>query len=179
MKSGAAGYRCPRLPPFAELQHLSDRIYNGPRCETGVLFGTAKRRMTPALEVTAIDTLHNSMAYRQFDAVRTLGAYGSARALPALWDAFDQWHRRWRHSDRKWPELPDNYQTWDEALGDAFAVALVQSVAWHLDQDGARRGRALCLTSYCDYLTEKAVREVTQFDTGHLVRDGVEHHLVF
>jgi hypothetical protein len=54
--------------------------------------------------------------------------------------------------------------TWDEALGDEFVNALAVSVAWHLDEDDARRARALCLTSFCDAVTGTVEQQITEMD---------------
>jgi hypothetical protein len=80
-------------PEFArtEAGRVSEMISNGVDCDTGVLFAAAKRRMTPSLEIAAINALQDPMAYLQADAVRALGAYGSAKAQQPLWNAFDRW----------------------------------------------------------------------------------------
>jgi len=147
-------------PEFAKIEagRVSEQIYDGPTCESGVLFAAAERRMTLALEIAAIDALDHPIVWLQVDAVRTLGAFGSANAQQPLWDAFEQWHRRWRDFGRKWPRLPGNEITWDEALGNSFAEAMARGRAWHLDQQSLARLRALCLTWGCDFAT-KAVEQ--------------------
>src|SRR5690349_21299989 len=74
------------------------------------------------------------------------------------------WNVRWRDSGRNWPKVPDHRRTWDEALGDEFADAIVSSTAWHLDQKSVRQVKALCLTAGCDTVTENAEREVAKRD---------------
>lgn len=130
--------------------------------------------MTPSLEIAAINTLQDPIAYLQADAVRALGAFGSTKAQQPLRDAFERWHLRWRDAGRKWPELPHRRMTWDEAVGDEFAEAMVSSVAWHLDQESVRRAKALCLTTRCDYATDAAEQDVAHLDIRAMPRRSLD-----
>jgi len=75
-------------PEFAraEASRVSETIYDGPDCETGVLFAAAERRMTPALEIATIDALDHPIAWLQVDAVRALGRFGSAECVASQLD---------------------------------------------------------------------------------------------
>jgi hypothetical protein len=102
-------------------------VYEGERCEAGVLPAIADRREVAALEDVAIDRLKDASGWVVADAAAMLKQHGSARAESALWQALERWHNRWKdHASglEKRRQSGDGIP-WEEAIEEDLTEALM------------------------------------------------------
>jgi len=135
----------------AQIRSVAEQIFQSGSCDTGILPAIARRRITAALEQTAIEFVHEADGRVADDAVRMLKAYGSERAAHVLWDGFARWHRRW---ETRVTQLEAHWASrdgvpWDAYLEEDLREALTEGTAWLNDTASLHKIAALCLSARC------------------------------
>jgi hypothetical protein len=128
-----------------------------PRCTVQYFQRTPPLAMNPALEqYLAAYTMHGDV-YIKSTAVKALGRYGTASALPALWDAFRYFHDYWKG---KGAELAQN------GSGVALEVDLRNAIArgrgWLVSEADVRLIESLCSSQWCAGETANDLQSMKQ-----------------
>jgi hypothetical protein len=131
---------------------LNDReTYPRGGCWREIVGKTAKYNAGPAWEKVAIEALANPVAEVKMDAVRALGAHGSAAAQPAVMDAFRAWHDSWKDRPAEMVSEGPFEQT--------FLQASVRAHNWVATGGDLEKVRDLCITSGCRSEAETYIRQ--------------------
>jgi hypothetical protein len=146
-------------PAYAreEIDNVMREVYEGGRCEDGVLPAIAERRTVDALEDVAIDHLDHVNGWMVADAAEMLKQHGSPRAEASLWRALERWHERWkdRASTLEAHQQDPDGMPWEEAIERDLVTALMNGTSWVMSQASAQRLTALCLTPACKRQVEQ------------------------
>lgn len=135
-------------PAYAqtELPRALRALDGGERCADSLLLATARVRVSPALEDSAVGLLMRDPTRWAGHAAAMLRFYGTARAQGPLWRVMERWHEEWTNRTSKsavaavdadggipWPEM-------------AVGVALLYGPGWRMDDDSMGRLQSLALT---------------------------------
>jgi hypothetical protein len=131
---------------------LNDReVYPRGGCWMGIVGRTAKYNAGAAWEKVAIEALGNPVAEVKMDAVKALGAHGSAAAQPAVMDAFRAWHDLWKDRPAEMASEGPFEQT--------FLQASVRAHNWVATGGDLEKVRDICITSGCRSEAETYIRQ--------------------
>lgn len=142
----------------AEIDDVIREVYEGEQCDTGVLPAIAERRVSPALEETAISHLSHANGWVVADAAAMLQRHGSARAEAPLWQALERWHQRWKDRPVRLGTDPGGIP-WEEGNERHLTTALMEGTAWLMNESSARRLNALCVSLDCKGSIESEFRD--------------------
>jgi HEAT repeat protein len=116
-------------------------------CYAWLIPDVAKLRMTPELEVLAIEHLDDPDPEVVLHAASALGQYGSTDSEKPLWRRLEKWLQEWKGRAE---ELPKNFDSshpnfWPKRIGQVLRQALSQSPAWLIDREELEKLRQSCL----------------------------------
>ena len=131
----------------------ADRIFHNhpwdmhtppPRCTVQYFNRTPPLAMGPPLERYLAAYLMNSDVYVKSTAARALGRYGTASALPALWDVFRYFHEYWKGKDAELEQLGEGMN-----LEADLRNAIAHGRGWLVPEAGLRVIESLCISGRC------------------------------
>jgi len=137
--------------------HAWDMHAMPPPCTVQIFQRTPPLAMSRSLEeYLAAYTMHGDV-YIKSTAVKALGRYGTASALPALWDGFRYFHDYWKG---KGAELEQN------GSGIALEVDLRNAIArgrgWVVSETDERLIESLCISRWCASETANDLQAMKQ-----------------
>lgn len=144
----------------------ADRIFHGhpwdmhaplPRCTVQYFQRTPPLAMGPPLERYLAAYLMYADVYIKGTAARSLARYGSASALPPLWDAFRYFHEYWKGKKAELERLGEGVQL-EVDLRDAIA----RGRAWLTTETDLRLIESLCISGRCAEETRRDLDSMQQ-----------------
>jgi hypothetical protein len=134
-------------PGYAERifhSHAWDMHTPPPRCTLEIFKRTPPMAMSPALEQYLAAYLMHSDVYVKSTAAQVLGRYGTATALPKLWETFRYFHDWWKG---KGDELAQNGQ--GVGLEVDLRNAIARGRGWLAGETELRQIESLCVSGRC------------------------------
>ena len=115
-----------------------------PRCTVQYFNRTPPLAMGPPLERYLAAYLMHSDVHVKSTAARALGRYGTASALPALWDAFRYFHEYWKGRNAELERLGEGVQ-----LETDLRNAIAHGRGWVASETDLRLIESLCISGRC------------------------------
>jgi hypothetical protein len=134
-------------PAYADLifhSHAWDMHAPPPRCTVQYFNRTAPLAMGPPLERYLTAYLMHSDVHVKSTAARILERYGTASALPAIWDAFRYFHEYWNGKKAELERLGEGVQ-----LEVGLRNAIGHGRGWLATEAELHRIESLCVSGTC------------------------------
>ena len=131
----------------------ADRIFHShpwdmhappPRCTVQYFDRTPPLAMGPPLQRYLDAYLMHGDVHVKSTAARALGRYGTASALPALWDAFRYFHEYWKGKNAELEELGEGVQ-----LETDLRNAIAHGRGWIVSEAELHLIESLCISGRC------------------------------
>ena len=124
--------------------HAWDMHAAPPNCTVQIFHRTPQLAMSPPLEQYLAAYLMHGDVYIKSTAAQALGRYGTAAALPTLWETFRYFHDWWKS---KGDELAQNGQS--VGLEVDLRNAIARGRGWLATETDLHRLESLCVSGRC------------------------------